>query len=386
MSVDSTAPPSPQNPRRRPRDRKQHIVRAARELFVESGFPNVSMGQIAEAVGVTAGALYRHVPTKSELLGLVFEESFAWLDEPMPAGSLDEFIDRELGRMVEDPFLSVLWVREARFLDDEKQAVLRERTGTYRRRFADLLAERRPELDETQRDLLAAALQSLVSSVGRRLTHAQPASRVPTVRRAIDAVAGVDVGRQDRGTAGTSTAIEPVSRRERLLQAASLEFARVGYHEASMGAIGAIAGVSGANLYGYFAGKADVLRAVYDRAFHGLWLGLNDSLSRAADAEDALAMLVDNYVRMSRRWPRTLEETSGIAELDEFALVAQREYVGEWVALVRRSRPELDVFEARLRVQLGLVMLSDLYRAPEISGNTGIERDAARLVRAVLAS
>ena len=56
------------------------------------------------------------------------------------------------------------------------------------------------------------------------------------------------------------------------------------------------------------------------------------------------------------------------------------------VALVRRSRPELDVFEVRLRGQTGFVMSSDLYRTQNIRSSRGIERDAAPFVRAVLAS
>jgi len=386
MSLEPTGQSLPlQTPRRRPRDRKQHIIRAARDLFVEYGFPNVSMVQIAEAVGVTAGALYRHVATKSELLSLVFEDSFAWLEQPSRFVSLDESIESALARVVENSHLPVLWVREARFLSDEEQEELRHRMRAYSHHYAELLGVRRPDLDEPQRDLLVWAIQSLVSSVGRQLIHTQPSSRLPTVRRAIEAIVEVDMGRHEGERTSQAPRLEPVSRRERLLQAAFDEFARVGYHEASMVAIGAIAGLSGSNLYGYFASKADVLRAVYDRSFHALWLGLNESLRQAGDDAEALTLLVDNYVRLSRRWPRSLEETSGIAELDEFALVWQREYIAEWVVLLRRLQPELDVFQARLRVQIGLVLLSDLYHIPHLRGG-GIERDAAILVRAVLFS
>lgn len=387
MSSEPTVRPSPpQKPRRRPRDRKQRIIRAARDLFVEFGYPNVSMGQIADTVGVTAGALYRHVVTKSELLSLVFEESFKWLDEPNSAQSLDDAIEPALDRMAANTYLRVLWVREARFLADQEQVQFRRKMRAYCNRFAKLLGEKRPGLDEAQRDLLAWSVQSLVSSVGLPLIHAQPSSRIPTVRRAINSVACVDLGAQEPQSVRQASALAPISRRELLLQAACVEFARVGYHEASMVAIGSLAGVSGPALYSYFASKADVLRAVYDRTLHALWLGLHDSLSKASDADEALTMLVDSYTQLSRQWPRGLGETSGVVELDAFALEAQREYVGEWVALLRLVRPELDVFHARLHVQIALALLSDLYGISHIRRAAGIERHAARLVRAVLLS
>jgi hypothetical protein len=47
----------------------------------------------------------------------VFEESFAWLDEPTSVETLDEQIEIALSRMVDKPFLPVSWVRESRFLD-----------------------------------------------------------------------------------------------------------------------------------------------------------------------------------------------------------------------------------------------------------------------------
>lgn len=387
MSPDQTIlPPAPQATRRRPRDRKQQIIRAARDLFVEHGYPNVSMTMIAEAVGVTAGALYRHVQTKAELLTLVFEDSFAWLDEPRSTTSFDPAVEHALTHFVDHPYLPDLWVSEAKYLESEDQVTLRRRMRAYAQHFVVLLASQSPELNETQRDLISWALLSLMSSIGRRVIHTPPTARIETIRRAVTAIVAADISNLDESLTYPERPIQPVSRRERLLRAAFDEFGRVGYHETSMAAIGSAAGVTGPNLYGYFASKTDVLRAVYHRAYHALWLGLDDSLARAQDADEALALLISSYVSLSRHWPRALEEPSGDAELDEFALEAQREYVGEWVALLRQVRPRLAVREARLRVQIGLLLLADLYRIPHVRNSAGIEANAAALVRAVLFS
>ena len=45
--------------RRRPKDRKAQIARAAAEAFSEQGYHGVSMEAIAARVGVSAAALYR---------------------------------------------------------------------------------------------------------------------------------------------------------------------------------------------------------------------------------------------------------------------------------------------------------------------------------------
>ncbi|MFD7011731.1 TetR/AcrR family transcriptional regulator [Rhodococcus jostii] len=371
--------------RRRPRDRKQQIVRAARDLFVEHGYPQVSMAAIAESVGVTAGALYRHVETKSELLTLVFADSFAWLDETSSSVSFDAAIERAITRVADEPYLPDLWVSEARFLDAAEQATLRRRMRANTQQLVVLLTDRRPDLDANGQDLIAWALQSLISSAGRRSIRTAPSARTAVVRRAVRAVVEVDV-EQTSGAPRTERLFDSVSRRERLLRSAFDEFERVGYHETSMASIAAVAGVSGPNLYGYFESKAEVLRAVYDRSLHALWIAFDNAMLRAEDAEEALDILVNDYAHLSRHWPRTLEEPSGDADLDEWALTAQREYVSEWVALLRRVRPRLTQPQARLRVQIGLLLIADLYRIPHLRNVPSIETNGARLVRAVLFS
>jgi AcrR family transcriptional regulator len=50
------------------------ILSAAREQITEAG-PDVSMDQIARAAGVAVGTLYRHYPTKTELVQAVLDEA-----------------------------------------------------------------------------------------------------------------------------------------------------------------------------------------------------------------------------------------------------------------------------------------------------------------------
>ncbi|MGV9557789.1 TetR/AcrR family transcriptional regulator [Streptomyces sp. NPDC003401] len=51
-----------------PRTRRAEILAASVPLFARDGFANVTNGQIAEAVGLTPSALYRHYPGKVDIL------------------------------------------------------------------------------------------------------------------------------------------------------------------------------------------------------------------------------------------------------------------------------------------------------------------------------
>jgi len=54
----------------------QSILAAARELFLEGGAERVTMRNVAERVGVTATALYRHYENREDLLRAVVSTGF----------------------------------------------------------------------------------------------------------------------------------------------------------------------------------------------------------------------------------------------------------------------------------------------------------------------
>ena len=51
--------------------RQQHILDAAREEFARRGFDATTMRDIADAAGMKAGSLYRHFPSKDQLLATI---------------------------------------------------------------------------------------------------------------------------------------------------------------------------------------------------------------------------------------------------------------------------------------------------------------------------
>jgi AcrR family transcriptional regulator len=71
---------------------KSKVERAALVLFAAGGVDGVTIADIAEAAGVSQGALYRHYPSKEELAWTLF--STAYLDT---GAELDAIRDRHHG-------------------------------------------------------------------------------------------------------------------------------------------------------------------------------------------------------------------------------------------------------------------------------------------------
>ncbi len=63
--------------KKRSRETRSHIVETAIDLFIRNGYGETSMEQIAEASGVSRRTVYRHFPTKDDL---VFEHPRRWYE------------------------------------------------------------------------------------------------------------------------------------------------------------------------------------------------------------------------------------------------------------------------------------------------------------------
>ena len=77
MSATATDTKTLRSDARRNRER---LVASARELIAHQG-PDVSVEEITQHAGLGMGTLYRHFPTKDELIDAVLEDSFAELVE-----------------------------------------------------------------------------------------------------------------------------------------------------------------------------------------------------------------------------------------------------------------------------------------------------------------
>jgi len=72
---------------------KEIIFNVAVDLFSEKGYSNVSMREIAHAVGIKASSLYKHYESKEDLLESIFEFFRSVLDQTnFPAAGLEEYL------------------------------------------------------------------------------------------------------------------------------------------------------------------------------------------------------------------------------------------------------------------------------------------------------
>lgn len=57
-----------------PRDKREAILEAALELFVERGYHGTAVPQVAERAGVGAGTIYRYFPNKEGLVNAIYQK------------------------------------------------------------------------------------------------------------------------------------------------------------------------------------------------------------------------------------------------------------------------------------------------------------------------
>lgn len=109
------------------RDKQARIVAAARELFAQKGFDTTTTGEIAAAAGIATGTLFLYVPTKDDLLVLVFREDMTAVIEraydELPVrgrtlGRLLRFYGAQLDYYLRDVALGRALVRQQAFVAD----------------------------------------------------------------------------------------------------------------------------------------------------------------------------------------------------------------------------------------------------------------------------
>jgi AcrR family transcriptional regulator len=118
----------------------------ARELFGDEGYDATSVAEIARRVGVVEGAIYRHFPSKRDLLHQVIRSFYEPLIESATVGvaaiespreRVRFLIRRQLEAMAHDPLLCRLIISEARSFDDYYESEVAELSRRYTSLFVD---------------------------------------------------------------------------------------------------------------------------------------------------------------------------------------------------------------------------------------------------------
>ncbi|OQS17321.1 hypothetical protein B0T36_01650 [Nocardia donostiensis] len=374
---------------RRPRDRRLRVAREAAEMFAAHGFAAVRMDDIARAVGVTARALYRHYPSKHDLLlavALASQDGYYTAFEA--ADAVETPHDRFLAAItalvqvtLDERSHAVLWQREARHLRREDRAAVRGRLTAIAHRLAELIGRYRDQpADDPTVELLAWAVLSVVTSPGH---HTRTLPRPEADRLLIEVADTLAQLKLPPPLAGTVrvTARHLTSRRERILAESARLFGERGYPAVSVEDIGEAVGILGPSVYHYFPGKQHILGTLINRMYEWVTFGLITA-GEESEPSQAVARMTGFYVSLALRFPDlagiAVTEVLYLGESEAESLRRVRsELVAEWAGMLAAARPDLPIPTANQFVEIVIALTGNLARTPHLHSSDVVDRITA---------
>ena len=383
------------SPTTRPRNRRQQILAAAAQRFHTSGYHNVSMTDIADAIGITAAALYRHFRGKQDLLLATVRDAIDQVSEVVGQafGGIDEMLGALATSSMQSRDAGILWEREMAHLPADLRHELRARLLHAVAPLRAAIGHARPTLPPDDLDVLLWAVLAVFVSTGYH-TVTPPSERFrERLLEAAHAVCQTTALPQHLSgafrPAGKPAGLLPVSRREAVLTAAMRLYSEHGYQAVGVDEIGAAAGITGPSVYHHFSGKNAILTTALARCLEAMFFDLSGALYAAESYGDALDRVLRSYVRTSTEHGEPIGGLFNeivslpIAEQDAI-LKVQRDYLAEWVALLIGHRPALTVDEARVLVHAAVTVINSLMRIRHLRRRPALERELVELGRAVL--
>ncbi|MET7768759.1 TetR/AcrR family transcriptional regulator [Nocardia sp. NPDC005366] len=360
--------------RRRPKDRKVQIIRAAARAFSERGYYPVGVDEIAAEVGISGPALYRHFANKYALLVAAAEEGAQHLlsvaqaaDDPQlaPDARLDAVIKAISEHTIEIRREAGLYRWERRYLEREDRLRIRKIYDDLNATVAAPIAQLRPGAPPEDIAMLAAAVLSAVASIAAHRTALSGARLLPLLRDMCWSLVRADLPPAPSSPEpGPAVKGLPVtSKREQLLTEAIRIFGRQGYHEASIEEIGAAVGINASSVYRYFTSKSDLLAAAFYRTGDRVAMAITEALAEATSRPGAACGIAERYAKLTFATPEIMPvyyaEFSNLPPAEQHKLRAiQRQNILEWANLL-----DGDPIEARFRVHAAIGQVIDVGRA-----------------------
>lgn len=373
---------------------------AAALAFSERGYHQVSLSDVADAVGISAPALYRHFPNKYALFvdaaqrlahGLV--EATDAVDVPEETDTARERLDALfaaiIAKTIDNRRTGGLYRWEGRYLERSDRDRLREQFDELRVRIRRPLELLRPELDEADADLLATGALSAVASI---TAHHTTMAQKPMTELLLDAaqrILDVTLPAPAASPFVPETGLTSSAKRESMIRESISLFYHRGYHETSVEDISAAVGITASGFYRHFSSKSEILLEACVRAAERLSATAAGALASAGSSSEALGRLVDSYVDYSFVHHELVSvyfsDVGALDKVDQTRLQAiQRDHVDEWVALLQDVRPELTASAARFLVHAGLTVVVDVGRTVRFDGAPETRARVGTLVRASL--
>jgi AcrR family transcriptional regulator len=155
----------------RGRRRREAVLDAAEDLFLERGFLGTSMDELGAAAGITGPGLYRHFPSKDALLMAVLDRIWADLKPAIatarglpPDAAIDRLLAAHLDLAVGQPGALVLLIRELRHLPGDYRARADRNHRRYVDAWVDALIGCAPALSRDQARTVALAVHGLIDA------------------------------------------------------------------------------------------------------------------------------------------------------------------------------------------------------------------------------
>lgn len=382
--------------RRRPKDRKQQILDQAVGLFIDRGFHSVKLEDIAEAAGVTARALYRHYDNKQALLAEAirtgqdqYQSARRLTDgeselEPRPL-SVD--LPDLIAAAVASRALTVLWQREARYLNEGDRAQVRRRINAIVAGMRESVLLEVPGLSPPHSELRAWAVSSTLTSLGRHNLTLPAEDLKALLYQACTAAARTPpiAGLQPLGTGAEPDVL--FSRYETLLATGARLFRAQGYPAVSTSEIAKGAGIAGPGLYRSFSSKQAILDALIRRLDEWRSLEAIRALRLESEAAQRLRRLVEGHVRISLDAPDLVavcvtELSYASAEVRDSYLRNQADRESVWIDLI----PSCTAVEARLLVAAAISFIEDVARTWHLTRYAGVADEITAIALSILTS
>ena len=358
-------------PRRRPADRRALILHTAAQEFSDRGYHAVRLEEIADIVGISAPALYRHFPTKyalfAEATGLLADVLTEALETSQ--SDLESALTALVQSAIDHRRTGGLYRWDQRYLNGDDATKVKDVLVEQHRRIRAALLNARPNIPRPHADLLVAAMISVVASpTTHRTALADREIRRLLVATALSLADVAPLLAADASVQRPPSGLAPASKRELILTGSISLFSARGFREVTIDEIAAAAGVPASGVYRHFESKAAILSAAFWRASDRVSAATSDALAASTTSRAALESLAARYVQLFVRDNALvtvyLSEIGHLVPSERSALRRQqRANVDEWAAWVTRDRGDaISRGQARFLVHAALNAISDLLR------------------------
>jgi AcrR family transcriptional regulator len=177
--------------------RREQILETAIGLFRERGFRGVSMAEIAEAIGITAAAPYRHFKNKEDILATAIvrtsERVTIGMNEALAVATsgedaLDRLLQNYIRIAVRNADLFAVSTTEYHHIDDASKAQRRRAQQLFFEEWTHCLATVRPDLSSNEALVVIRAVTGMVTESVRSRSLARRPNLADDLARLAHAV------------------------------------------------------------------------------------------------------------------------------------------------------------------------------------------------------